>query len=102
MTHGRCNSFLTSLKSASGLPPRDSQALAAALERDGEIIRRGVDLVHLRTQFSAAQQSIKYHCRVARSVTVAGLRDLLGASPRIAQAIREHLDGTGGTRRVGK
>ncbi|HEV7564753.1 MAG TPA: selenocysteine-specific translation elongation factor [Microbacteriaceae bacterium] len=98
---GRTPPDLTSLESASDLPPRDFQALVTALERDGEIIRLGVDRVHLRAPFTAAQQWVELHCREAGAVTVAELRDELGTSRRIAQAILEHLDGMGVTRRVG-
>ena len=92
---------LASLESASGLEPRAFPALLDALERDGEVIRLGTEVVLRRSSFDAAQAWVEQHCRETGSVTLGGLRDELGTSRRIAQAILDRLDSDGVTRRLG-
>jgi selenocysteine-specific elongation factor len=75
--------------------------LISALERDGEVVRLGVEILYLSTRFVAAREWVEQQCRETGSVTLARLRDELGTSRRIAQAILDRLDADGVTRRVG-
>jgi selenocysteine-specific elongation factor len=100
-TSGPTPPDLAALESASGLTPGEFPKLTAALEREGEIILLGVDVVYRPAQLVAAQEWVERRCRETGSVTLAGLRDELGTSRRIAQAILERLDADGVTRRIG-
>ena len=66
-------------------PPRalrsaSSHALAAALERDGLIVRFGGDLAYTSERFAQARAIVEARCAEQGSITLAELRDDLGAS----------------------
>jgi selenocysteine-specific elongation factor len=92
---------LPALQAGSGLPEREFTALAAALERDGRIVRFGGDLAYARRHFDRARELVVARCSEHGSIALAELRDELGASRRIVQALLERLDADGATRRVG-
>jgi selenocysteine-specific elongation factor len=89
------------LEAASGLAPGEFRALLAALERDGDVVRLGPDIIYGKPRYAAARAWVEERCRETGSVTLAGLRDALGTNRRIAQAILERLDVDGVTRRIG-
>ena len=91
---------LPALQRTSGLPEREFAALAAALERGGQIVRFGGDLAYTSEQFARARELVIARCNEHGSIALAELRDELGASRRIAQALLERLDADGVTRRV--
>ncbi len=91
---------LPSLQLASGLSEREFNALAAALERDGQLVRFGGDLAYSSEHFARAREIVVARCTEHGSIALAELRDELGASRRIVQALLERLDADGVTRRV--
>jgi selenocysteine-specific elongation factor len=91
---------LPSLRLASGLPEREFAALAVALERAGRLVRFGGDLAYTSEHFARAREIVVGRCAEHGSIALAELRDELGASRRIAQALLERLDADGVTRRV--
>ncbi len=91
---------LPALQAASGLPEREFAALAAALERAGLLVRFGGDLAYTSGHFARAREIVVARCEAHGSIALAELRDELGASRRIAQALLERLDADGVTRRV--
>jgi selenocysteine-specific elongation factor len=92
---------LPALRAASGLPEREFAALCAALERSGKLVRFGGDLAYTGERFAEARERTIARCTANESISLAELRDELGASRRIAQALLERLDADGVTRRVG-
>ena len=92
---------LPALQAASGLAEREFAALAAALERAGRLVRFGGDLAYTSERFARVREIVAERCDVHGSIALAELRDELGASRRIAQALLERLDADGVTRRVG-
>jgi selenocysteine-specific elongation factor len=90
-----------SLASITGLEPRDFQSLVEALEREGEVIRLGTDVLYRGSRFAEARAWVEHHCRETGSVTLPELRNELMTSRRIARAILDRLDGDGVTRRIG-
>jgi selenocysteine-specific elongation factor len=91
---------LPTLQQASGLPEREFAALGSALERSGLIVRFGGDLAYTSEHFAKARELVVARCAEHGSIALAELRDDLGASRRIAQALLERLDADGVTRRV--
>jgi selenocysteine-specific elongation factor len=92
---------LPTLEAGSGLTPAEFAALCSALEREGSIVRFGGDLAYTAERFAAARDAAVAACEETGEVTLAQLRDALGASRRLAQGILERLDADGVTRRVG-
>jgi selenocysteine-specific elongation factor len=92
---------LPTLAARSGLAPREFETLTAALEREGAIVRFGGDLAYTAERFAAAREAVTAQCQVGGSITLAQLRDALGTSRRVAQALLERLDADGVTRRIG-
>jgi selenocysteine-specific elongation factor len=92
---------LPALQAASGLPEREFGALCVALERSGRLVRFGGDLAYTSERFAEARERVVARCNASESIALAELRDDLGASRRIAQALLERLDADGVTRRVG-
>ena len=82
------------------MPEREFAALGAALERGGRIVRFGGDLAYTSEHFARARELVVARCSEHGSIALAELRDDLGASRRIAQALLERLDADGVTRRV--
>ena len=64
-------------------------------------MRFGGDMAYTAERFAAARDVAVAACEEHGEVTLAGLRDALGASRRYAQGILERLDSDGVTRRVG-
>jgi selenocysteine-specific elongation factor len=91
---------LPALQAASALPEREFNALCAALERDGRLVRFGGDLAYTAERFDQARALVVGRCSEHGSIALAELRDDLEASRRIAQALLERLDADGLTRRV--
>jgi selenocysteine-specific elongation factor len=91
---------LAALHHASALPEREFAALCAALERGGRLVRFGGDLAYTADRFAQARDLVVARCTAHGSIALAELRDDLGASRRIAQALLERLDADGVTRRV--
>jgi selenocysteine-specific elongation factor len=90
------------LETAGSLPFRvaDGRA-AAALEREGRLVRVGDGFALERGAYDRARAVVEAECRRAGTITLARFRDLLGCSRRTAQVVLERLDGDGVTLRVG-
>jgi selenocysteine-specific elongation factor len=72
-----------------------------ALAQSGAIVRLSDDIAFTRDGYASAVEIVKELIGATGSVTVAQLRDRMGASRRPVLALLEHLDGTKVTRRVG-
>ncbi|HET7420767.1 MAG TPA: selenocysteine-specific translation elongation factor [Candidatus Dormibacteraeota bacterium] len=72
-----------------------------ALARRGDIVRVSDDVAFGKEAYSAAVELVKGMIAANGSVTVAQLRDRMGASRRPVLALLEHLDARHVTRRVG-
>lgn len=72
-----------------------------ALAQSGAIVRLSDDIAFTRDGYASAVEIVKELIATTGSVTVAQLRDRMGASRRPALALLEHLDGAKVTRRVG-
>jgi selenocysteine-specific elongation factor len=75
--------------------------LVRALAQRGDIVRMSDDVAFARSAYDSAVQIVKELIAANGSVTVAQLRDRLGASRRPVLALLEHLDAERVTRRVG-
>ena len=78
-----------------------SEELVRALAQRGEIVRLSDDVALTRAAYDSAVQIVKELIAANGSVTVAQLRDRLGASRRPVLALLEYLDAQRVTRRVG-
>jgi selenocysteine-specific elongation factor len=85
------------LEAASGAPPELTQAL---IER-GDLVEVAPDLVYRRDTFEALRERVMDAIRERGRLTVAEVRDLLGASRRYALPLLALLDEQHVTRRVG-
>jgi selenocysteine-specific elongation factor len=74
--------------------------LAVLLAR-GEMVQVSPDVLFLAATHKELVERIRTHIRQQGNVTLAQTRDLFGTSRKYAQALLEHLDATGVTRRVG-
>jgi selenocysteine-specific elongation factor len=72
-----------------------------ALERRGDVVRLSDDVAFTRNAYERAVAVVKEMVAASGSVTVAQLRDRMGASRRPVLALLEHLDAARVTRRVG-
>jgi selenocysteine-specific elongation factor len=72
-----------------------------ALAQRGDLVRLGDDVAFTREAYDKAVALVKEMVASAGSVTVAQLRDRMGASRRPVLALLEHLDSERVTRRVG-
>jgi selenocysteine-specific elongation factor len=72
-----------------------------ALAQRGEIVRLSDDVAFTKDAFEAAVTMVKQIITSGGSITVAQLRDRMGASRRPVLALLEHLDAEHITRRVG-
>ena len=90
------------LASANGEPFRatDGRA-AAALEREGRLVRVGNGFAIDRDAYDRARNLVVAECEQAGTITLARMRDLYGGSRRTAQLLLERLDGDGVTLRLG-
>ncbi|TMG27564.1 MAG: hypothetical protein E6H97_06455, partial [Chloroflexi bacterium] len=72
-----------------------------ALERKGDLVRLSEDVALTKAAYEGAVALVKEMIASNGSVTVAQLRDRMGASRRPVLALLEHLDSRRVTRRVG-
>jgi selenocysteine-specific elongation factor len=72
-----------------------------ALAQQGEIVRVGDDVAFTKDAYETAVAMVKEIVSSTGSITVAQLRDRMGASRRPVLALLEHLDAERVTRRVG-
>ena len=72
-----------------------------ALAQQGEIVRVSDDIAFTKDGYEAAVAMVKEIVSSSGSITVAQLRDRMGASRRPVLALLEHLDAQRVTRRVG-
>ena len=77
------------------------QEVVRALARGGAIVRVSDDIAFTQEAYSNAVAIVKELIGATGSVTVAQLRDRMGASRRPVLALLEHLDSAKITRRVG-
>ncbi|HEX6348452.1 MAG TPA: selenocysteine-specific translation elongation factor [Candidatus Dormibacteraeota bacterium] len=78
-----------------------SPELVRALAQRGEIVRLSEDIAFTRAAYEDALRLVRELIAGEGSVTVASLRDRMGASRRPVLALLEHLDAQRVTRRVG-
>jgi selenocysteine-specific elongation factor len=72
-----------------------------ALSQRGDIVRVGEDVAFTRDGYESAVGIVREMIAESGSITVAQLRDRIGASRRPVLALLEHLDSARVTRRVG-
>jgi selenocysteine-specific elongation factor len=72
-----------------------------ALAQRGEIVRVSDDIAFTKDSYQAAVAMVREIISAGGSITVAQLRDRMGASRRPVLALLEHLDAQRVTRRVG-
>jgi selenocysteine-specific elongation factor len=72
-----------------------------ALVQRGDLVRLSDDVAFTRNAYERAVELVRELVAGEGSVTVAGLRDRMGASRRPVLALLEHLDAERVTRRVG-
>ena len=75
--------------------------IVRALVQRGELVRLSEDVAFTRGAYEEAVALVREIVAATGSVTVASLRDRMGASRRPALALLEHLDAERLTRRVG-
>jgi len=78
-----------------------SEELVRALAERGDIVRVSDDVAFIKSAFDSAVAMVKEIVGINGSVTVAQLRDRMGASRRPVLALLEYLDALRVTRRVG-
>ena len=80
---------------------RASSEVMHALARSGDLVRLSEDVAFTRAAFEAALDLVRETVKADGAVTVATLRDRMGASRRPVLALLEYLDAQRITRRVG-
>jgi len=78
-----------------------SNEVVRALAQRGDIVRVGDDTAFTKDAYEAAVALVREIISASGSITVAQLRDRMGASRRPVLALLEHLDAQHMTRRVG-
>ena len=78
-----------------------TEEMVRALAQRGDIVRLGEDVAFSRDAYDAAVALVREIVAATGSVTVAQLRDRMGASRRPVLALLEHLDSQRITRRLG-
>jgi selenocysteine-specific elongation factor len=78
-----------------------SPEVVRALAQQGEIVRVGDDVAFTKDAYATAAAMVREIISSSGSITVAQLRDRMGASRRPVLALLEHLDSERVTRRVG-
>ncbi|MBC7226069.1 MAG: selenocysteine-specific translation elongation factor [Thermoflexales bacterium] len=76
------------------------EVLGVLLAR-GDLVQVSPEVLFLRETYGEMVERIRAHIRQEGSITLAQVRDLFQTSRKYAQALLEHLDGVGITRRVG-
>jgi selenocysteine-specific elongation factor len=109
-TDGTAASLLELLGRQPFAPPSLAEATAQtgaspevvrALAQRGEIVRVSDDIAFTKDSYVAAVAMVREIISTGGSITVAQLRDRMGASRRPVLALLEHLDAERVTRRVG-
>jgi selenocysteine-specific elongation factor len=85
-----------------GLPRRDVLTILAVLVRRGQLVRVKEDLWFSTEAVAEARERLLAALAHTPQITLAGYRDLLQTGRKNAQALLEHFDGEGLTRRVGE
>ena len=78
-----------------------TEEMVRALVQRGEIVRLSSDVAFTKNAYESALELVRELIHANGSVTVAQLRDRMGASRRPVLALLEHLDAQRVTRRVG-
>ena len=78
-----------------------SAEVVRALAQRGDIVRVGDDIAFTKDAYATAVAMVREIIADGGSITVAQLRDRMGASRRPVLALLEHLDAQRVTRRVG-
>jgi len=89
------------LASAAGLDERAAELRLGRLRRAGQAVRVARNLHFHPEPLAELEARVVALCERDGQVTIAGLRDELGSSRKIAQAVLEYLDRTRVTRRDG-
>ncbi|MFL5782432.1 MAG: SelB C-terminal domain-containing protein, partial [Thermoleophilaceae bacterium] len=89
------------LAAAAGLDERTTADRLRRREQGGQAVRAGRNLHFHPEPLAELEARVVAICERDGQATIAGLRDELGSSRRIAQALLEHLDRAKVTRRVG-
>lgn len=84
-----------------GLNPSVFNPVLYALLRAGDLVRLAPKVIYHRETLESARTAVAGLIERHGSVTIAELRDRLELSRKYAQAILEHFDKTGFTRRIG-
>ena len=96
--------FLTEVRQG-GFTPQPtvvpSANLLAYLEESGHVVAVSEGVVYDAAVYHAMVERVITHLRAQHTVTLAQVRDMFGASRKYAQALLEHLDQRGVTRRDG-
>jgi selenocysteine-specific elongation factor len=109
-TDGAAASLLKLLGERPFAPPSLAEAtqltgagpeVVRALAQRGEIVRVSDDVAFTKDSYEAAVAMVREIISTGGSITVAQLRDRMGASRRPVLALLEHLDAERVTRRVG-
>ena len=109
-TDGAGTRFLEELGRTPFAPPSIAEAMqksgagaevVRALERRGDLVRVSDDVAFTKSAYDDAVTLVKEMAASSGSITVAQLRDRMGASRRPVLALLEHLDARHLTRRVG-
>ena len=109
-TAGAAAELVTLLAREPFTPPSLSEAMqqtgateemVRALVKRGEIVRLSSDVAFTKTAYESALELVRELIHANGSVTVAQLRDRMGASRRPVLALLEHLDAQRVTRRIG-
>ncbi len=109
-TDGAGSKLLEELGRTPFAPPSIAEAMqksgagsevVRALERRGDLVRVSDDVAFTKSAYDEAVALVKEIVASSGSITVAQLRDRMGASRRPVLALLEHLDSRHVTRRVG-
>lgn len=76
------------------------EGILAVLISRGELVAVSSDVLFLSDTFPEMVTGVRAHIQEQGSITLAQARDLFNTSRKYAQALLEHLDGTGITKRV--
>jgi selenocysteine-specific elongation factor len=98
--------FIEALRASPFSPPDPSgegldEEVLAHLEAEGEIVHVAGAVAFAAEAYREMVERVCSHVRNNGSVTLAEVRDMFGTSRKYAQALLEHMDAEGITRRVG-
>jgi selenocysteine-specific elongation factor len=98
--------FIEALRASPFSPPDPSgegldEEVLAHLEAEGEIVHVTGGVAFAAEAYREMVERVCSHMRDNGSVTLAEVRDMFGTSRKYAQALLEHMDAEGITRRVG-